>query len=353
MPIMNYEEWKRLTKQGALHPRSKELRQVDLALKNWGEKRDPDAFDALYAAAAAWAASKDDPYKSIRNSNGAVDKLFAALIEQKDNNKLGRQAQQTAVNNIARMNRPGGFLEEIRAGAGKMSRGELTGKFSKAGLAVVEQDGKHANVFYEGFSGGNLARAKQGWADALRCAEKAVLGMRVAAMGMASGMGGNSPEVRRYTTWFGTANRIDMTDMVRKAEAVLEAMRARTVTLVLRENQVLHLVNGNDPLDTMTDRDFSTTYGYVWGSGSAHAGSGMRVVCCNTFLTEPCQYEGPAGTIYHEITHKVLGTSDQSLAGVTTYGIRDCKALAKSDPASARNIADCWCYYAISFLKAI
>jgi Lysine-specific metallo-endopeptidase len=235
-----------------------------------------------------------------------------------------------------------------------MSKGELTGKFSKAGLAVVEQDARSRNVYYEGFKGGNLSRARHGWADTLRCGEKAVWGMKAAAAAVSSGASVTSPELTRYTTWFGTANHGELMVMVDKAETMLDAMRTRNITLVLRENQVMHYVNGDDPLAPMEDDDLGTgTFGYVWGSGPRHNGSGMRVICCDQFLLTACQYEGAAATIYHEITHKVLGTSDKSSAGVTTYGIPDCKALASSDPASARNVADNWCYYAISFLKAI
>jgi hypothetical protein len=353
--IMSYDDWMRLTKQGIVHPRSKELRQLDLALKNYGQKRSNEAFEALYAAAVFWQSSKDDPYASIRNSNGAVSKLFKQLADQEKNNAAGKIGLQTAQNDIARMNRPGNFLEEVRGGKAKLDKGELTAKFKKAGVPPIVQDPSSDNVHYEGFQGGNLIRAKTGWADALRAAEKVARAMRVVQMGMITGAGAGSPEGKRYATWFGAANRAEMDQMAIKAETMLEAMRTRPITFVLRENMVGHIVDGDDPLGPMTDDPMGTgTYGFVWKTGSGdHSGSGMRIVCCDRFLTKPCIYEGPAATIYHELTHKVLNTSDRSLAGVTTYGIQDCKALAKSDPASARNVADCWSYYAISFLKAL
>ncbi|HEY4032266.1 MAG TPA: M35 family metallo-endopeptidase [Caulobacteraceae bacterium] len=355
--IMTYDEWMKLTRQGIVHPRSKELRQLDLALKNYTEKRSQYAFEALCASADFWKDSKDDPYTSIRNSNGAVTKLFKALEERNKTDKAGARAQQKAEHNIGRMNRPAGFLDQIRQGGGKAPSklpGDLVATLQKAGVPAIVTDSSSDNVHYEGFLGQNLDRAKTGWADALRAAEKVARAMRVVQMGMATGAGVGSPEGKRYATWFGAANRDQINEMALKAEAMLEAMRTRPVTFVLRENMIGHIVNGRDPLGPMTDDPMGPgTYGFVWKTGANHAGAGMRIVCCDRFITKPCVYEGPAATIYHELTHKVLGTSDTSIAGVTTYGIADCKALAKKDPASARNVADCWSYYAISFLKAL
>lgn len=354
MAIMSYDTWMRRTKRGLTKPRSAGLRLLDQALKAYTETRgDAAAFDALCAAAVAWQNSKDDAFKSIRNKDGAVDELMNGIIELYERNKAAHTAQTKAVNNISRMNRPAGFLAEIQGGATKLTEGNLSGKFAKAGLAVIVKDPSCPNISYENFTDTELVKAKRGWADALNAAKKASMGMRAVEMGMATGRGQETPELKRYTRWFGTADRGAVSAMSAKVYLMEMAMRTREITFVHRKTITLHYVNGNDPLGPTQDQDIGPgVYGYVWSAGN-HTGNGMRIVCNSQFLGDPCPYEGAAATIYHEVTHKVLGTSDKSSGGVTTYGIRDCTALAKSDPASARNVADCWSYYAISFLKSI
>ncbi len=354
MTIMSYDQWMRRTKRGPTKPRSKELRQLDIALKAYSETRgDPGTLDALCAAAVAWQQSKDDCYTSTRNTDGAVTELMNGIIAVMDRDKAGKAAQTKAVHDIGRMNRPAGFLAEVRGGAAKLASGELSGKFSKAGLATIVKDPTFPNVSYEGFTDTELVLAKRGWANALSGAKKAAMAMRTVEMGLATGMGQDTPERKRYTRWFGAADRTAISDMANKATLMDLAMRTRPITFVHRKHVTIHYIDGDDPLGPTEDQEIGPgVYGYVWNAGN-HTGSGMRIVCNSQFLGDPCPFEGAAATIYHELTHKVLGTSDKSLKGATTYGIRDCTALAKADPASARNVADCWSYYAISFLKNI
>ncbi|WP_293002741.1 M35 family metallo-endopeptidase [Nevskia sp.] len=352
--IMSYDEWMRRTRRGLTKPRSDELRRVDTALKAYSTSRgDPGTLEALSAAVAAWQQSKDDLFKSVRNTDGAVTELVDGIIAALDQDKAGRQAQVKAVNNIARMNRPAGFLDEVRGGAKRLADGDLDGKFARAGLATIVKDATYSNVSYEGFSDTELVKARKGWENAFIGAKKATMGMRAVQMGLATGGGQSTPERTRYTRWFGAANAQVVADMAQKASLMEMAMRTRPITFVHRPSVTLHYVNGNDPLGPTQDEVIGPgVYGYVWSAGN-HTGNGMRIVCNAEFLGDPCPYEGAAATVYHELTHKVLGTSDKSLAGVTTYGIGDCTALARTDPASARNVADCWSYYAISFLKNI
>lgn len=354
MPLMSYEQWMKRTKRGLTKPRSAELRRVDIALKAYSSSRgDPGTLAALSAAVAAWQQSKDDLFQSVRNSDGAVTELVDGIIALQKNDKTAKKAQEKAENNIGRMNRPAGFLAEVRGGAKRLEDGDLDGKFSKAGLATIVKDAAHSNISYEGFSDTELVKARKGWADALNGAKRAASAMRAVQAGMATGMGSGSPELARYTRWFGAASKAVIGEMADKASLMDMAMRTRPITFVHRPSITIHYVNGADPLGPTTDQDIGPgVYGYVWSSGN-HTGNGMRIVCNAMFLGDACPLEGAAATVYHEITHKVLGTKDQSSAGVTTYGIRACTALAKSDPASARNVADCWSYYAISFLKNI
>jgi hypothetical protein len=71
-----------------------------------------------------------------------------------------------------------------------------------------------------------------------------------------------------------------------------------------------------------------------------HVGSGMRIYIGPTFGTRN-QHED-AQTVYHEMTHKVLGTNDHA------YDPNPCRALARTDPASARKNADNYAYFVTS-----
>ncbi|RST50645.1 M35 family metallo-endopeptidase [Variovorax sp. MHTC-1] len=348
MPVMSYDTWMRRTRRGLTKPRSSELRVVDAALKSFTERPDSQTLGALKLAVKNWTDSKDEPLRSIRNSDGAVADLLRQLGEE---DKASAQ-HQTAKSSIQRMNRPAGLLGEIAGGAGKLAAGQLGADYSGM-LLKLETDPNFDNVRYEGFAGEKLQKARLGYADAMLGAQKATMGMRAALMGVATGRGAGSPELERYTTWFGTASRAAMEDMLQKAETMLLAMKTRPVTFVLRETITNHYINGVDPLGpTVDDVVGPGVYGYVWNAGN-HTGSGMRVVINQRFLTKPDRYEGPAATIYHELTHKVLGTTDKDSAGALVYGIPGCRALARTNPGDARQLADCWSYYAISFLKTI
>jgi hypothetical protein len=71
-----------------------------------------------------------------------------------------------------------------------------------------------------------------------------------------------------------------------------------------------------------------------------HVGSGMRIYIGPTFGTR--NQTEDAQTVYHEMTHKVLGTNDHA------YDPNPCRALALADPASARKNADNYAYFVTS-----
>lgn len=65
--------------------------------------------------------------------------------------------------------------------------------------------------------------------------------------------------------------------------------------------------------------------------GEYHVGSGMRIILGKAFSSFTTKYQR-AGVIYHELTHKVLGTNDHN------YKIKECKALAsKNTPKAMKN----------------
>jgi hypothetical protein len=80
-----------------------------------------------------------------------------------------------------------------------------------------------------------------------------------------------------------------------------------------------------------------------------HTGSGMRVYIGERGFHSSKSLKDRSMTVYHELTHKILGTIDYDANGGLVYGVPACKALAMSDPQQALKHADCWCYFAASF----
>lgn len=76
--------------------------------------------------------------------------------------------------------------------------------------------------------------------------------------------------------------------------------------------------------------------------GEYHVGSGMRIVLGKAFVSFTNKYER-AGVIYHELTHKVLGTNDH------TYDINVCKKLAKTNTAKAMKNANNYYFFIKEF----
>ena len=134
-----------------------------------------------------------------------------------------------------------------------------------------------------------------------------------------------------------------------RIDALDLALRTRPITFVRRKSYEIHYIDKQvDPLGATVDETNSNgTYGYVWSAGN-HTGGGVRVILYQKPFDEPCPYEGIAQTMIHELSHKFLGTDDEPVGGgPDVYGVAACKALAKKDPKSARNLADCWGYYYI------
>jgi hypothetical protein len=113
-----------------------------------------------------------------------------------------------------------------------------------------------------------------------------------------------------------------------------------------------------EPRRTPRGPDAGGFYGYAFpvdsrgdgGPARAHAGSGMRIYLGNAyfasqkfFTVSPFSME-MVQTIYHEMTHKVLGTNDHF------YGTSLCRREAKTQPLKVRQNADTFGYFATSVL---
>lgn len=76
--------------------------------------------------------------------------------------------------------------------------------------------------------------------------------------------------------------------------------------------------------------------------GAYHAGSGIRIVLGPAW-SQVATLRSRAATIYHELTHKILGTNDHR------YGEFACKCLPKE---MARRNADNYCLFIEEYMQA-
>jgi hypothetical protein len=329
MPIMSYDEWKRRTSVG-LKPRSKPLKYLDACLKEYDKNRGSRAhFDQLVIGYQAWAETKGDAEGSERNRQGAVTDLLSQITDFRDQHMpFAHRGGQPA--------RPAALLRDIKQGARLLSEGKLRPQV-KVQIPIGVTDSTKGKVTWEEFEDSQLVKARQGWADAYECARLAVAGI--------GAVGRNPAEEQRFQRWFGRPTSQAVSTVRSGLEKMWTTFQSSPVTIVLREDITVHLVNGDDPFDAMEEGfSGSGVYGYVWNHG---AGSGFRIIMGKWFLSDPDPIEGAAQTIYHELTHKVLKTKDHA------YGKIKCRGFSAAQQDKALTNADNWAFYAVSFKKEI
>ncbi|MCK5820076.1 MAG: hypothetical protein KAH18_12755 [Psychromonas sp.] len=76
-----------------------------------------------------------------------------------------------------------------------------------------------------------------------------------------------------------------------------------------------------------------------------HIGSGINIYITDITRVYWHSIESITHFIYHELTHKILKTSDLDRKGSDVYGIEACKELARNDSAQALKNADSWSYF--------
>lgn len=329
MAIMSHDEWKKRTAV-SLKPRSKGLKFLDACLKEYDKNRGSSQhFDALVAAFQAWAETKANVEGSERNGKGAVTDLLAQLIQFRD------QHMPFAYRSGA-PSRPVGLLADIREGARLLGAGQLRPQIRVTIPRGVE-DKMRGTVIWEEFDDAQLPKARQAWTDAFDCAEQAVAAIAT--------IGRNGAEEARFQRWFGAPTPHALNTVSQGLQKMLSAFRSNRISIVLREDVTIHIVNGDDPFDKMEEGfSGSSVYGYVWNHS---AGSGYRIIMGKWFLADQDPIEGAAQTIYHELTHKVLHTTDHA------YGKIKCRGFSATNQAKALTNADNWAFYAISFKKDI
>ena len=325
MPIMKYDEWMKRTRV-LTKPRSKGLRVLDACIREYSASPGNRALiDALYDASWVWADTKQDAYKSIRNKDGAVADLFESIDEFRAKNMPAAHLVPT------------GHLAEIRGTAG-LKKADRPKVQINVTIPIGVKDTSKGTAIYEGFDSQQLIKAKRAWAEAYRCADLAVRG--------ASSINTNPKEYERFVRWFGLPETPGTYQTVCQGlKKMAAAFKTNQVTMVLREDIQTHIVNGDAPFDEMEEGfKGSDVYGYVYHH---LAGSGYRVILGKWFLGDPDPIEGATQTIYHELNHKVLRTTDHK------YGKIQSRGLATALQQQALTNADNWAFYAISFIKNI
>jgi hypothetical protein len=227
-------------------------------------------------------------------------------------------------------------MRDIRQSAKLLGDGKLRPQI-QVDIPRGTKDVGKGTVIWEEFEDAQLPKARKGWTDAYDCAQMAVQAIdRVSR---------DNAEAQRFQRWFGNPSPRAVGYVKDGLTKMWQAFQTSPVTIVLREDVTIHMVNGDDPFDKMEEGfSGSGVYGYVWGHS---AGSGYRVIMGKWFLGDPDPIEGAAATVYHELTHKVLKTKDHA------YGKIKCRGFAATDQQKAVTNADNWSFYAASFKKEI
>lgn len=183
-----------------------------------------------------------------------------------------------------------------------------------------------------------------------------------------------TPRFEKYCRyWFSTFDRTRIAANVKRMDAVIRNPEI-TVTFVGRQNQQLNAVYGGidvppatvDPKNKQSldiggmrvgtgapiDTSLTSVYAFVFpaqrgGSSlmSHHVGSGLRLYLANVYFALPPGDVGRAHTIYHELTHKTLGTDDHM------YEAEPCRQMATVEPHKAGTNADSYAWFATTFAK--
>jgi len=131
---------------------------------------------------------------------------------------------------------------------------------------------------------------------------------------------GNCVAKDGYVTWFGACDNTRYTKVRNSLSATANGLRA------------------NYPVDCAGSSCTSNTYAYVFPSDTTHT-----IYVCAVFWRVPsrnCVLDSQPGTLIHEMAHfnNVAGLADH------TYGVTNCKNLARTNPAQACNNADNYCF---------
>jgi peptidyl-Lys metalloendopeptidase len=142
------------------------------------------------------------------------------------------------------------------------------------------------------------------------------------AQGVRYVSGSCSSSLSYYIEWFG----------------VCDSSRFSTVRTNLNRTWS-GLSSGSYPVNCKGSECTANTYAYVYPSWANHT-----VFVCGYFWRVPtrnCVLDSQPGTLIHEMSHfnNVAGTRD------VTYGISNCRTLARNNPAQAITNADNYCFY--------
>lgn len=159
--------------------------------------------------------------------------------------------------------------------------------------------------------------------------------------------------------WFGSATNGTLKSNLERMAGILDDS-GRTLTFVNASKKGLKVSYNPDDISeapklldkALTKSEMSGVFGYAFpvkndcaGKDNPlfHVGSGMRIYLGPQFFSTGDNWER-LQTVYHELTHKVLGTNDHE------YGPKACRELATLDPQKAMINADNYGYFVTSLL---
>jgi hypothetical protein len=168
--------------------------------------------------------------------------------------------------------------------------------------------------------------------------------LRVAALAKAAAEKSIGDRVK----WFGTlATNAVLSEGLKTMSTYINEKCVRLTFVRKHSGQIIDEVPAEDSDYGQVIPNVSTTIANFVRS-APHVSSGLRIYAMNEIVDAIANNDRKEklNYIYHEISHKVLGTVDFK------YGEGSCKKLAKDKPKSALRNADNWGYY-IAELDAV
>lgn len=300
MPIPTYDVWIADTKQGVFTPRSKQLEEVDKAVKAYNLAKTDQNKAMIKTKLQLWKDFKGAGWKtSVRNHKKAVENLDAAV------NPYRAGAVAWTAPPLPVMPVPGEiYLAPSFQFANSLARTQVP--------IAINRAKKLIDSAYRGI---NQARISAG-------ADRDI-----------------------YETWFGTFDANRFSTVRDNIISVYDALFVKGVLLYYRGDGATGPTDCAAENGNISGENF---FGAAWKAADTPASLNKR--CTHIFLGKAFFASGvyaldsAGGVIIHELTHAICGTDDVDYKGEETYGTVLCKRLATERPDLAITNADSYEY---------